>query len=165
MLSGLLTVLLIFVALVLIVLIIVLQHGNEGGIGSAFGSGNSAGFFGASGGVSLIIRATWIFGALFFATAMALSWVKTREHFGVGREIKGLLGSDPSPAASPTPGVSVSPVGSQNAAPAAPGDKPASVSDEYTGTGAGAVAPEVIPSPSSSPAGNGTPAPAATTSP
>ena len=126
MLSGLLTFLLIAVALILILLIIALQHGNEGGIGSAFGSGNSAGFFGASGGVSLITRATWGFGFAFFVIAMSLAWVKTHNHFGVGREIEGLLGeespSSVAPAASPaaaaaaaaSPGVAQSP-----AAPAA----------------------------------------------
>jgi preprotein translocase subunit SecG len=103
MLSGLLTFLLIAVALILILLIIALQHGNEGGIGSAFGSGNSAGFFGASGGVSLITRATWGFGFAFFAISMSLAWVKTHDHFGVGREIEGLLGEESSvaPVASP----------------------------------------------------------------
>ena len=110
MLSGLLTVLLIAVALILILLIIALQHGNEGGIGSAFGSGNSAGFFGASGGVSLITRATWGFGFAFFVIAMSLAWVKTHNHFGVGREIDGLLGEDapakdaPSAVATSVPG-------------------------------------------------------------
>ena len=97
MLSGLLTFLLIVDALVLVLLIIALQHGNEGGIGTAFGSGNSTGFFGATGGVSLIIRATWICGALFFVLSMALAWNKTHDHFGVGREIQGLLGSPTAP--------------------------------------------------------------------
>jgi len=99
MLSGLLTFLLIVDALVLVLLIIALQHGNEGGIGTAFGSGNSTGFFGATGGVSLIIRATWICGALFFLLSMALAWNKTHDHFGVGREIQGLLGAPSAPKA------------------------------------------------------------------
>lgn len=91
MLVGLLTALLVFVSLVLIVLIVALQHGNEGGIGSAFGGGNSAGFFGASGGVALIVRATWIFGAAFFALSTALAWVKTYEKFGVTRELESAI--------------------------------------------------------------------------
>ena len=99
MLSGLLTGLLILVALVLIVLVIVLQQGNEGGIGSAFGSGNSAGFFGASGGVTLIVRATWICGALFFGIATTLAWIKTHQHFGVSREINESLQQPVAPAA------------------------------------------------------------------
>ena len=148
MLSGLLTFLLIVVALVLIVLIIALQHGNEGGIGAAFGSGNSTGFFGASGGVSLIIRATWVCGALFFGIAMALAWVKTHDHFGVGKEIKGLLGDDASTSASPAPeaagtaAAAGSPTasgdGSTTLAPAADSSKPAATS--------GAPAEGAIPS-------------------
>jgi preprotein translocase subunit SecG len=111
MLVGLLTALLVFVSIVLIVLIVALQHGNEGGIGSAFGGGNSAGFFGASGGVALIVRATWIFGAAFFGLSTALAWVKTHEKFGVTRELDSAL------SASPTPGVMVSPTPAGSAAP------------------------------------------------
>jgi preprotein translocase subunit SecG len=91
MLVGLLTTLLVVVSIVLILLIVALQHGNEGGIGSAFGGGNSAGFFGASGGVALIVRATWIFGAAFFALSTALAWVKTYDKFGVTRELESVI--------------------------------------------------------------------------
>jgi protein translocase SecG subunit len=122
MLVGLLTALLIFVSLVLIVLIIALQHGNEGGIGSAFGGGNSAGFFGASGGVTLIVRATWIFGAAFFFLSTTLAWVKTHEKFGVTRELDSALsapaapaGAVASPAATPAPAAEAT----STAAPAA----------------------------------------------
>ena len=95
-----------------------MQHGNEGGIGSAFGSGNSTGFFGASGGVSLIVRATWVAGILFFGIATTLSWVKTHDHFGVGREIDSLLGSETGnkPAAPAVPTADIS----KQTAPVAP---------------------------------------------
>jgi protein translocase SecG subunit len=144
MLVGLLTALLLFVSVILIVLIIALQHGNEGGIGSAFGGGNSAGFFGASGGVALIVRATWIFGAAFFFLSTALAWVKTHEKFGVSRELDATLSATPtatpaatagaastaapdaspsavaSPMPSASPASAVSPAeGAQNPAPAA----------------------------------------------
>jgi len=88
MFSGLLTTLLVINGLVLIVLIIALQHGNEGGMSSALGSGNASGFFGASGGVTLIVRTTWVVGILFFILSTALAWTKTHDHFGVGREIQ-----------------------------------------------------------------------------
>lgn len=102
MLVGLLTTLLVLVSLVLILLIVALQHGNEGGIGSAFGGGNSAGFFGASGGVTLIVRATWIFGASFFILSTALAWVKTYDKFGVTRELESAISdSIEAPAQSP----------------------------------------------------------------
>lgn len=122
MLVGLLTALLIFVSVVLVVLIIALQHGNEGGIGSAFGGGNSAGFFGASGGVALIVRATWIFGAAFFFLSTALAWVKTHEKFGVSRELDSALTVTPTPVAAGTPAPASTPaaVASPEAAATAP---------------------------------------------
>ncbi len=120
MLVGLLTALLILVSVVLIVLIIALQHGNEGGIGSAFGGGNSAGFFGASGGVALIVRATWIFGAAFFVLSTALAWVKTHEKFGVTRELDSALSATPTPAAAvASPTAAMTPAVQASAAPAA----------------------------------------------
>ncbi|KAB8029102.1 preprotein translocase subunit SecG [Fluviispira multicolorata] len=88
MISTLLTTLLIIDALVLIVLIIVLQQGNEGGLGGAFGGGNSAGFFGATGGVKLIVRATWVCGILFFILAMASSWVRTSNKYELNNQLE-----------------------------------------------------------------------------
>ncbi len=96
-----LTILLVIDVLVLMILVVGLQHGNEGGMGSAFGAGNSAGFFGASGGVSFIVRATWIAGALFFALSLSLAWLKTHEHYGVGREVEKLLKDVPAAPATP----------------------------------------------------------------
>jgi preprotein translocase subunit SecG len=148
MLSTLLTVLLILDALVLMVLIIGLQHGNEGGLGSALGSGNSAGFFGASGGVNFIVRATWIAGIAFFLLTLSLSWVKTNEKYGVKSELtRDLLSTPPATDApavgSPEAAVSPATDASSTAAPASP------------------QAPEAKPDVSGSPA----PAPAAPASP
>jgi len=104
MISTLLTTLLIIDALVLIVLIIALQQGNEGGLGGAFGGGNTTGFFGATGGVKLIIRATWICGLLFFALAISSSWVKTHNKY----ELKNRLEKSLSTPASTLPAESSS---------------------------------------------------------
>jgi preprotein translocase subunit SecG len=91
MLITLLTTLLILTVVILLVLITVFQHGNEGGFGSALGGGNSSGFFGASGGANVIIRATWIFGGLFFLLATGLAWVRTHDSFSVGRELESVI--------------------------------------------------------------------------
>ena len=122
MLTGILTALLILTVIVLIVLVTVFQHGNEGGIGSSFGGGNSTGFFGASGGANIIIRGTWICGALFFGLSTTLAWVKTHESFGVSKEISNSLSTmegtpAASPAASAAPEAPAAPV-----APAAPAE-------------------------------------------
>jgi preprotein translocase subunit SecG len=143
MLVGLLTAALVFVSVVLIVLIVALQHGNEGGIGSAFGGGNSAGFFGASGGVALIVRATWIFGAAFFVISTALAWVKTHEKFGVTRELDSALSATPTPGASPAAEASPTAASAQPAAETSP---------------AAAAQPSAAPSPAATPAVQESPA-------
>lgn len=91
MISTLLTTLLIINALVLIILIIALQQGNEGGLGGAFGGGNTTGFFGATGGVKLIVRATWICGVLFFILAISLSWKKTHDKYELKNQLEKTL--------------------------------------------------------------------------
>jgi len=88
MILTLLTTLLIIDAIVLFFLILLLQHGNEGGIGGSLGGGNSTGMFGASGGVKLIVRATWICGALFFILALGSSWVRTNERYAMKNTIE-----------------------------------------------------------------------------
>lgn len=108
MLIGILTTLLILTVLILIILITVFQHGNEGGIGSSLGGGNSSGFFGASGGANIIVKATWVTGGLFFLLSLTLAWVKTNQSFAVSSEIDNLLSE---PAASPTPAIEGTPEG------------------------------------------------------
>jgi preprotein translocase subunit SecG len=103
MISTLLTTLLIINAIVLIFLIVVLQHGNEGGLGGSLGGGNAQGFFGASGGVKGIIRATWIFGILFFVLAMTSTWIKTHERYALKNRIESKLSQPLRPVSNPQP--------------------------------------------------------------
>jgi protein translocase SecG subunit len=88
MISTLLTILLIINSVVLIFLIVVLQQGSEGGIGGTLGGGNSQGFFGASGGVKTIVRATWVCGFLFFGLSMASAWLKTHERYSLRNNLE-----------------------------------------------------------------------------
>lgn len=88
MILTLLTTFLILDAIVLFFLILVFQHGNEGGFGGSLGGGNSTGMFGASGGVKFITRATWICGALFFILALSTSWVKTHDRYALKNDIE-----------------------------------------------------------------------------
>lgn len=98
MILTLLTTLLIIDAVVLFFLVLIFQHGNEGGLGSSLGGGNSTGMFGASGGVKLIVRATWICGALFFILALGTSWVRTHERYTMKNEIEKTLSELDAPA-------------------------------------------------------------------
>lgn len=60
-------------ALVMIGLILV-QHGKGADMGAAFGSGGSGSLFGASGSANFLSRTTGILAAVFFATTLALAY-------------------------------------------------------------------------------------------
>ena len=68
----------VLLAIVLIVLIL-LQHGKGADMGAAFGSGSVGSLFGASGLVIFLSRATSFFVALFFATSMSLTYLSVNQ--------------------------------------------------------------------------------------
>lgn len=114
-----LTILLVINALSLMVLIVVLQSGQEGGFGSAFGAGNTSGFFGASGGVNFIVKATWVAGALFFILSMVLAKVKTEIYApDLGAKVEDLGVPLPEPQRTPAPAPKTTPAADTGAAPA-----------------------------------------------
>lgn len=59
---------------VIIIVLVLLQHGKGADMGAAFGSGSSGSLFGASGSGSFLSRSTAIAAALFFATSMGLTY-------------------------------------------------------------------------------------------
>lgn len=145
MLITLLTVLLLLTVIILLVLITVFQHGNEGGFGSALGGGNSSGFFGASGGANIIVRATWVFGSLFFLLSTALAWVRTHDSFSVGRELESVI-DDPA-----LKDLEEKPAEAGGSSDSAPGETPDSQADGATGDG---TLPVEARAPSDAPAEN-----------
>ena len=70
--ESLITVIHILASLFMIVVILI-QGGNAGGIGAAFGGGNSQGFFGASGANTFLSRLTYICAGIFMITSVTLS--------------------------------------------------------------------------------------------
>ena len=67
-----LTVIHVLTALFMI-LVILVQGGNQGGIGAAFGGGNSQGVFGASGATSFLGKVTYVVAAIFMITSIGLT--------------------------------------------------------------------------------------------
>ena len=49
-----------------LILVVLVQGGNQGGVGAAFGGGNSQGVFGATGATSLLGKMTYAAAAVFF---------------------------------------------------------------------------------------------------
>lgn len=68
----------VLLAVVLIVLVL-LQHGKGADMGAAFGSGSSGSLFGASGSVTFLSRATSLIAAMFFTTSMSLTYLSMNQ--------------------------------------------------------------------------------------
>ncbi len=94
-------------ALVMIGLILV-QHGKGADMGAAFGSGGAGSLFGASGSANFLSRTTAVLAAVFFVCTLALAYFGNLR----GGDSSGVLDriTVPTPAAAPA------------AAPAAPAD-------------------------------------------
>lgn len=88
-------------ALVMIGLILV-QHGKGADMGAAFGSGGSGSLFGASGSANFLSRTTAVLAAVFFACTLALAYFgNPRPQTGTSvLEGSALTAPVPAPAAS-----------------------------------------------------------------
>jgi preprotein translocase subunit SecG len=74
--SNLLVVLQILSAIIMIGLVL-LQHGKGADMGASFGSGASGSLFGATGSANFLSRSTAVCATIFFATTLALSAIAT----------------------------------------------------------------------------------------
>ncbi|SFF07331.1 preprotein translocase subunit SecG [Nitrosomonas sp. Nm166] len=68
----------VLLAIVLIALVL-LQHGKGADMGAAFGSGSAGSLFGASGSANFLSRATSLIAAMFFATSMSLTYFSANQ--------------------------------------------------------------------------------------
>ncbi|MGH8622895.1 MAG: preprotein translocase subunit SecG [Burkholderiales bacterium] len=121
----------VLAALVLVGLVL-LQHGKGADVGAAFGSGASGSLFGASGSANFLSRTTAIIAVVFFVTSLGLTYFSTRK-----TEHKGVMATQPAaPAQSlpaqipPTaPAGQAAPAPATQAAPAAGGEPGSKVQD------------------------------------
>jgi preprotein translocase subunit SecG len=63
----------VLVALVIIGLVL-LQHGKGADMGSGFGGGSSGSLFGATGSANFLSRATAVLATVFFLSSLGLTW-------------------------------------------------------------------------------------------
>ncbi|MCB1984937.1 MAG: preprotein translocase subunit SecG [Burkholderiales bacterium] len=73
----------VILAIVLIVLVL-LQHGKGADMGAAFGSGSAGSLFGASGSATFLSRTTGIVAAMFFVTSMSLTYLTMNQAEDLG---------------------------------------------------------------------------------
>lgn len=91
----------ILAALVMIGLILV-QHGKGADMGAAFGSGSAGSLFGASGSANFLSRTTAVLAAVFFACTLLLAYFSHARPAGGGSllERAAITAPVPAPAAS-----------------------------------------------------------------
>ncbi|MEZ4743046.1 MAG: preprotein translocase subunit SecG [Bdellovibrionota bacterium] len=58
---------------IFMILVVLVQGGNQGGVGAAFGGGNTQGVFGAAGATSFLGKLTYGAAAIFMVTSIALT--------------------------------------------------------------------------------------------
>ncbi len=58
------------------ILVVLVQGGNQGGIGAAFGGGNSQGVFGAAGATSFLGKLTYGAAGIFMFTSISLAIIQ-----------------------------------------------------------------------------------------
>lgn len=121
-------------AIALIVLVL-LQHGKGADLGAAFGSGASGSIFGAAGSGSFLSKMTWIIGAVFFLSTIAITIGSGAFAHHNARQasdnggVLGTLSSVPADVSAPA------------AAPAAAPSAPAAAPSAPAASGAAAPAP------------------------
>ena len=81
---------------IFMILVVLVQGGNAGGVGAAFGGGNSQGVFGAGGATSLLGKLTYIAAATFMATSLVLSVMQGKEgKIGLKEKLEQSSGTTP----------------------------------------------------------------------
>jgi preprotein translocase subunit SecG len=110
-------------ALVMIGLILI-QHGKGADMGAAFGSGSAGSLFGASGSANFLSRTTAVLAAVFFACTLLLAYFSHARPTGGGSLLeRAAIGAPATPASGAAGQI---PSGQSGAAPAtAPASAPA----------------------------------------
>ncbi|MBP6778397.1 MAG: preprotein translocase subunit SecG [Piscinibacter sp.] len=110
----------ILTALVMIGLVLI-QHGKGADMGASFGSGASGSLFGATGSANFLSRSTAVCAAIFFVSTLALAYLsgdRSRAAGGSALDSPALAAS--APASAPAQGAAQIPAGTTQLPPAAP---------------------------------------------
>lgn len=93
----------ILVALVIIGLVL-MQHGKGADMGAAFGSGASGSLFGSSGSANFLSRTTGVLAAIFFVTSLTLAYVASNKPKTTGSVMQETVQLPPVSQPAPTGG-------------------------------------------------------------
>lgn len=115
---GVIVVVQVLSALVIVGLVL-LQHGKGADMGAAFGSGASGSLFGATGSSSFLTKSTAVAASLFFASTLALAYIGTNRHAANTVNLLDVPASASNASASASASAPVLPAASAPATPAA----------------------------------------------
>ncbi len=119
----------ILTALVMIGLVLI-QHGKGADMGASFGSGASGSLFGATGSANFLSRSTAVCAAVFFACTLALAYASNERPKSTGGSVLDRPAASASAAAAGASGVVALPAmtgASASASPPAPVASPATL--------------------------------------
>ena len=107
------------VTALIIIGLVLIQHGKGADMGAAFGSGASGSLFGASGSSNFLSRSTGIAAGVFFVATLALSFIGSRPIAGGGAGVMDQIPATPSAPSTPAAPATQNPTNqSQPALPA-----------------------------------------------
>ena len=108
----------------IIIGLVLLQHGKGADMGAAFGSGASGSLFGATGSSNFMSKSTGVAAAIFFASTLALAYFSTNRTAPTGGGVMERI-TVPATKAPATGGAAVP--ATTTVAPAAPANAPGNV--------------------------------------
>lgn len=91
------------IAALVIIGLVLLQHGKGADMGAAFGSGASGSLFGATGSANFLSRTTGILAGVFFITSLTLAYLASQQPKTLGGVMKNVVESSASTSGQPAP--------------------------------------------------------------
>jgi preprotein translocase subunit SecG len=72
------------VTAVVLIGLVLIQHGKGADMGAAFGTGSAGSLFGSSGSANFLSRSTAVAAAIFFVTSLSLTYIYAHQSQGAG---------------------------------------------------------------------------------
>jgi preprotein translocase subunit SecG len=91
------------IAALLIIGLVLIQHGKGADVGAAFGSGSAGSLFGASGSANFLSKTTAVFAAVFFISSLGLTYFSGHERKAGVMQSRPVETKPAAPAAKPQP--------------------------------------------------------------
>ena len=112
------------ISAVVVIVLVLMQHGKGADMGASFGSGSSGSLFGASGSANFLSRSTAALATVFFVATLALAYLGNARPVSSGSVLEGAA-----PVSAPAPAADVPPATTGGAAvpPAAPAEGAAQI--------------------------------------